>query len=587
MNEKNNTYDLTEIMGKMTVFKEKLSKTDVSNQNGKVKCFISVGQKNKRAVVLRGIGNDKNTAFKMAQDKTLKYIKEKNINPPWLKADFVTMEKKLARSEFLQLASAIKKYYFQYGIAFDVFYNHSFLQQEVNGACLIKYMDGEETNPDPEENIAGLAGISIDLEQKKIRAELNWKNINSHLKHIRGQAGTLSDDHVKDIIIFQTKSYFFDENDFYELEDGELCCSRRKIDVNSPELVRNLLVNSSRYLASTVLDNGRFIYGYFSCYNKEIASYNSVRHALGVYALSETYLVTKDQTLIEPIRNSLAYLVETYIYTIKGYSFVVDYESNHEIKLGGLGVAVLAIVKYLEIFDEKEIYLPLLKQIGKGIRYMQDEITGRFTHVLHFPDLEVVERFRIVYYSGEAAFALMRIYSVDKNDLWLETVQKAFDYFIENDYWKNSDHWLAYCTNELTAVIPEDRYFEFGLKNTFYNLNYIMKRITTWATFLEMLMAAKTMIGHIEKQGRGYLLDGYDIEKFESALQIRAERQLNGIFFPELAMYFKSPETILWGVFIRHHIFRVRNDDVAHHLSGYCHYLTEVLLSDGLAGPEQ
>ena len=209
-----------------------------------------------------------------------------------------------------------------------------------------------------------------------------------------------------------------------------------------------------------------------------------MRHALGVYSLSETYLVTKDQTLIEPIRKSLAYLVETYIYTIKGYSFVVDYESDHEIKLGGLGVAVLAIVKYLEIFDEKEIYLPLLKQIGKGIRYMQDEITGRFTHVLHFPDLEVVERFRIVYYSGEAAFALMRIYSVDKSDLWLETVQKAFDYFIENEYLKNSDHWLAYCTNELTAVIPEDRYFEFGLKNTFYNLNYIMKRITTWATFL-------------------------------------------------------------------------------------------------------
>lgn len=207
--------------------------------------------------------------------------------------------------------------------------------------------------------------------------ELNWKNINSHLKYIRGQACTLSDDDVKDIIIFQTKSCFFEENDFYELEDAELCCSRRKIDVNSPELVRNLLVNSSRYLASTVLDNGRFIYGYFSCYNKEIASYNSVRHALGVYALSETYLVTKDQTLIEPIRKSLAYLVEAYIYTIKGYSFVVDYESNHEIKLGGLGVAVLAIVKYLEIFDEKEIYLPLLKQIGKGIRYMQDEITGR------------------------------------------------------------------------------------------------------------------------------------------------------------------------------------------------------------------
>jgi len=72
------------------------------------------------------------------------------------------------------------------------------------------------------------------------------------------------------------------------------------------------------------------------------------------------------------------------------------------------------------------------------------------------------------------------------------------------------------------------------------------------------------------------LLDGYDLDRFYEVIKLRAERLLNGIFFPEHAMYFKSPETILYGSFIKHHMFRVRNDDVAQHLLGYCYYLYDI-----------
>ena len=158
------------------------------------------------------------------------------------------------------------------------------------------------------------------------------------------------------------------------MDDVELCTSRRKTENLSADITQDLLAKMSRYLISTVEENGRFVYGYFSCYNKVISTYNCVRHALGVYSLCETCLVTADEELLEPIKKSLKYLVEKFIYEVDEYAFVVEFESSEEIKLGALGVTVLAIAKYLEIFDEKDYYLPLLQRIGNAIKYMQNPV---------------------------------------------------------------------------------------------------------------------------------------------------------------------------------------------------------------------
>lgn len=52
----------------------------------------------------------------------------------------------------------------------------------------------------------------------------------------------------------------------------------------------------------------------------------------------------------------------------------------------------------------------------------------------------------------------------------------------------------------------------------------------------------------------------------------RANRQLSGYFYPELAMYMENPQHILGSFMMRDDKFRVRIDDVQHNIGGFYLY---------------
>ncbi|GIP35229.1 hypothetical protein [Paenibacillus sp. J2TS4] len=518
--------------------------------------FISISDIKERARVFVGIGNSAESSWQNAMIACRKEIKNNRWQPVWVKVDLVKEIKTYTLEEFLEYSTKTRKNYLREGLSLDPFFHTAFLEQEWNANGFIK------------------------REDSKPKDELHLSNINFYLKTYRSLKNPIQAEHIQQVYLFSTYSYFYD-TECHELHSGPLHNGRRKIDHIDKETVYQLIDHSSTYLANQVGPNGKFIYGYFPSFNRQIRFYNMLRHASTTYSMIEAYEVTRNDQLASHIQRACDYLIKEGIEFVQGrgtetLAYVVERESGNEIKLGANAAAILALSKFTSVFQTSQ-FRGVMTALANGIVAMQDPDSGGFVHVLNFPDLSVKDKFRIVYYDGEAAFALMRLYAIDQNPKWLHTVEKAFAYFIKNDYWKYHDHWLSYCTNELTEYRPLKEYFEFGIKNVEKKLDFILHRDTTYPTFLELLMASYKMIRKMKSLGMEDLLEEFDHDKLMAAIEGRVRHQLNGYFFPEVAMYFKNPQTIAGSFYIRHHSFRCRIDDVEHNISGYYNYYNEFM----------
>lgn len=413
-------------------------------------------------------------------------------------------------------------------------------------------------------------------------ADVNQAHLERYIKarHGSSQMPDFADD--MPVWSFSTAGVFVDvsgeEPSIHTLDTQPRCWGRRETPPLTVESTGELISRSTRFLGQQVNQDGRYIYGYFPCFDRRINTYNVLRHASSTYALLEGYEACADQGLLndeqlkllrQQISWALSGLRSQFVIHRQGAAYVVD--TGNIIKLGANAVAILALVKYHQVTGDDR-YADLADALALGIARMQ-EADGSFVHVLNAADLSVKEKTRIIYYDGEAAFALMRLYDHTRNSRWLECVVKAFDYFIASGHEKAHDHWLAYCSNELVSHCPERKYFAFAVRNIADYVDFIRERVTTFPTLLELSMAFhKTLLKLETRHDLADVLNGFDVNGFYRALHTRANYLQNGFFWPEVAMYFKAPATIVDSFFIRHHSFRVRIDDVEHYLSGLVAY---------------
>lgn len=479
-------------------------------------------------------------------------FRETPVDFEHVRVDQVCEVRKTTWAELKRQLSQTKRNYFSQGIALDSQFKHSFLWGELNGNAML------------------YGGASDEF------AMLNIGNFEKYARKKYGKSFVLDHGDEQPVYLFSTQGFYIGPDALvHELESCGVAVGRRKLPDLDADSCRQLVLNASEFLARQVKESGMFVYGLFPCFNKEIPTYNTLRHASSTYAMIEAWELTQSSVLKSAIDRSLHCLTHELIKQVQlGHgiqaAFLVD--TDNEIKLGGNAVSILALAKYTELTGETR-YIELMEHLAQGIVAMLNPATRQFVHVLNFPDLSVKEQFRIIYYDGEAAFALMRLYKITRRARWLQAVELAFEYFIEARHWQANDHWMSYCVNELTLYRPQREYFEFGIRNFSNHLDFVLNRITTFPTLLELMMAAQQMLSRL--QGMPEFADLYiqiDTEKFYRALHWRANYLLTGYFWPEWAMYFAKPNTLTGAFFIRHHAYRVRIDDVEHYVSGLVAY---------------
>jgi len=521
--------------------------------------IFSVSDGKSRAEVLHATGSGFDATWKEGLARLRRRMDQRKLKGRFLRLDWVESAEEMTWASFEQTLAGTKRNYFRFGLALDQKFSVLLTEQECNANAL--FYGGDQIS----------------------HALFNQTNFKLYLER-RAPGVTFSQMPEWVWKIAVAGAFCDEEGALFPLPGPEgqgpkagLDTGHRPIPALEQSFLAQIIDRGSQWLAKQVQSSGKYVYGYFPCFDRRIDTYNTLRHAISTLSLLEAWEYTGNQELEAPIRRSIDWLVResTSIHEPEPgqkAAFLLEGVAG-EIKLGGNGTFLLALVKWAELSGSQE-HLPLMDLLAEGILRMRDPDTGGFVHVLNSADLSLKEKFRIIYYDGEAVFGLLRLYRLTGNERWLDAAAKAFDGFLLSDRHVGAhDHWLSYSANELTKYRPEERYFRFGIRNFAGYLDYVLQRETTFPTLLELMMAAQDMLERmVDLPELHHLLDDVDLEKFSRARDFRACYLLNGFFWPEMAMFFKNPDRIRDSFFIRHHAFRVRNDDVEHYLSGLIAY---------------
>jgi hypothetical protein len=506
--------------------------------------FVSVCDTRERARVFRCAADSPEEAWNGAVSSARQHISSKNLEPVWVKADITHNSESASTQSVIEQIAAGYHEMFRRGISFDGNFETALIEAEINGNRVISY--------------------------KKDTIELAVVN-----KYLSACGLKTLSELPEEVVLFDCVSAFCDdENAVYELYGSGNDCGRRVISRFDKQTALDVVSSSSEYLSMMIGLDGKFDYGYYPIYHKEIPGYNILRHASSIWSLICSYRLTGDRFTLAQIENAVGYMIRNTFYKYRDCApgtntvYLADKHLN-EIKVGGNAVAVVMLTEYMDATGSDK-YVNLAQELGNGILELFDARTGEFFHVLNYPSMSPKDKFRTVYYDGESVFALCRLYGLTKDRKWLDAATLAVDRFIREDYTKFRDHWVAYAMNEITKYLPKEKYLNFALKNAQVNLKKIYNQPTTYHTYLELLCVTFELYERIaDKKLKCSYLEKFDVDFFVKTIYRRAEYMLNGYGYPEYVMYFRHPDAALGAFFVRHDGYRIRIDDIQHYCGAY------------------
>ncbi|PRO65639.1 hypothetical protein [Alkalicoccus urumqiensis] len=381
-----------------------------------------------------------------------------------------------------------------------------------------------------------------------------------------------------DVYRFETVSYYVDDTGIQRVERGQEIGRVAE----KAELMRAMTLASEGYFQHAVSFQGRFLYSYDPHTGYRHPKYNLLRHAGTLFSMLQMHETLPDAGLLPPIQKARRYLVQQMKQENDTYMAV----EKKAVKLGGNGLALIALVKYAEVTGDHDD-LPIMRGLAKWMHDMA-ETHGRLKlHKQTLPDKKDTG-FTSHYYSGEAILSLVRLYQLEADERWLDTAEKEAAYLI-HDRDKNEtydtiahDHWLLYALNELDQLRPNDDYksHSFFIADAIVQAQRGETDDPEWEGSYEMKGAPRStpvacrsegLCAAVQTARRAGEADRSETYRKAAAKGIAFQMKLQ--FTPVSVLYYE-PSHLLMGAFqASTQDAEIRNDYTQHNVSSFYEYV--------------
>ncbi len=245
----------------------------------------------------------------------------------------------------------------------------------------------------------------------------------------------------------------------------------------TPASLRTAALAGARYLVEHLGANGRYIYeqnlttGTATDPSKP-GPYSLPRHCGTTYFLAEIYRITKEEWLREPIERAFAHLNELVLSggctrTLPDgteLACVVD-RGEGTANLGSTALGVVALAEYQRATGDTR-YLALATKLSNWMLWMQRP-DGSFRHLYKVRTQEADDKTMMLYFSGEAALALARMYAATGDERYARASEKALDWlvgwydFFVGGFLYGEEHWTCITAEALAPYKKKAAWLDF------------------------------------------------------------------------------------------------------------------------------
>ena len=507
--------------------------------------FLSISDGEHEAKVVCGSGATLQEAWSAAEQAAGELVRDELLPTVYLKADIVNRIERVASSQLgarIAADAGIYGEFFRKGISFDAAFSASLLEAEINANELIDY------------------DVSKDLIMEKINLYLAQKD-----------APTVQS-LPESVYLFTCRGYVKDVDGCYTLgEQPDTDYGRRTVQVVDRDYVSQMMTATASRMFEQMSANGQFANGYYPISGLPIEQYDLAGQAAALSSLSR-YAEAFDSAGLyrEDLQKAASALSSRIVSRDENTAFALNEETG-EITAGACIQSVLAFLDYDEAKDDANS-AETAKRLGNGLLTMIDPSTGKLNHVLN-ADYSVKTAQTDRTFDSAAVYALSRLYGETEDERYLNAAKTMTNALIRENYTQYGDCWISVAMEELTKYDKSTEYFNFAIRNFNDNADALESRVISMPQYTILLVSTYRIYTQMQAENiTTDLFSSFDYNRLVTLTVSRAEDLLNGVAYPEVAMYFHNPADTIGLFYVRQDGFRVRLDDNAAFLRAWLEY---------------